>query len=105
MKKTKRKYILFAAKVISIFYIALLTLFSFDSENFIGLIIHLIPTMIFTICLIIAWFRPKLGGVLFALAGIGTIIVFNTYREAIPFITISTIPILTGILFWFSKKK
>lgn len=81
-------------------------MFAFDVPLFsLGFLIHLLPTIIFVVCLIIAWFKPKIGGILFVLAGIGTIIVFNTYREFITFVTISLIPIIIGILFWISKRK
>ena len=62
-------------------------------------------TFIFTALLIFAWFKPKIGGILYTLAGIGTIIVFNTYRELFTFLVISLIPVIIGALFWFSKKK
>jgi hypothetical protein len=93
------------AKIAAIAYIIFISLFAFDEILFSpGFLIHLIPTLIFTAILITAWFKPKVGGVLFALAGIGTIIVFNTYKELITLATISAIPIAIGALFWFSKK-
>jgi hypothetical protein len=106
MNKIKKKRINLSAKIVSVFYIALITLFSFDVKIFsLGFLIHLIPTLIFLACLIVAWFKPKIGGILFALAGIGTIIVFNTYREIFTLIVISLIPVIIGVLFWFGKKK
>lgn len=105
MNKVRRKHLNISAKIISILYIALITMFVFDSEDFIGLLIHLIPTLIFLVCLVIAWLKPKIGGILFALAGLGTIIAFNTYREIFILIVISLIPVIIGALFWFSKKK
>lgn len=81
-------------------------MFVFDTKILsLGFLIHLLPTIIFTICLITAWIKPKLGGILFSVAGIGTIIVFNTYREFMPFVAVSLIPVIAGILFFFSKKK
>ncbi len=101
----KRKHLNLSGKIVAILYIILITMFAFDVKIFsIGFLIHLLPTIIFVGCLITAWFKPKIGGILFALVGIGTIIVFNTYGEFITFITISLVPIVVGILFWFSKK-
>lgn len=103
MKKNK---LLMTAKIISIVYIILITALAFDEKLFsLGFLIHLIPTIIFTGILIFAWFKPKFGGIVFAIAGLGTILVFNTYRELIPFLAISLIPIITGILFYLSHKK
>lgn len=80
-------------------------MFAFDVKIFSwGFLIHLIPTIIFIACLITAWINPKTGGILFIIAGIGTVIVFNTYRELIPFLAISLVPIIVGIFFWLSKK-
>jgi hypothetical protein len=106
MKKIKRKHLSISAKIISIFYIILITMFVFDEKIFsLGFFIHLIPTMIFLGCLVVAWFKPQIGGIFFMTAGLGTIIFFNTYREIFTLIVISLIPIITGILFFLSKKK
>jgi hypothetical protein len=81
-------------------------MFAFDTEIFsVGFLIHLFPTVIFTACLVIAWFKPKIGGILFAVAGLGTIILFNTYREFLPFVSVSLVPVIIGILFLVSKNK
>ena len=93
-------------KILAIGYILIITAFSFDEPLIsIGFLIHLIPTVIFAGCLVLAWFKPKMGGALFALAGLGTIIVFNTYREFFVFLVVSIIPIIIGTLFWLSKEK
>ena len=105
MKKIKKRFGL-SAKIVSILYIVLITMFAFDVPIFSwGFLIHLVPTIIFLGCLIVAWFKPKIGGILFLIAGIGTIIVFNTYRDFIVFAAISLVPIIVGVLFWLSKKK
>jgi len=106
MKPQTKKRLNLAAKIVAILYIILLSMLAFDVPILSwGFLIHLLPTIIFIGCLIIAWFRPKIGGVLFVIAGIGTIIVFNTYREIITFLAISLIPVIVGILFFFSKRK
>ncbi len=101
MKKIKPAWIL---RILAILFIAFITLFAFDASSFVGFLIHLLPTLIFSGCLVIAWFKPKIGGILFAFAGAGTIIVFNTYRELVPFLAVSVIPIIIGVLFFTSPK-
>lgn len=102
----KKSWINPTAKIISIIYIIFITLFAFDVKIFsLGFLIHIIPTIIFAGILVYAWYKPKIGGILFTIAGLGTIIVFNTYREFIPFLAVSLIPIIVGILFGFSDKK
>lgn len=106
MKPKIKKILNISAKILAIIYIALLTMLAFDVPILsLGFLIHLTPTFIFTGCLIIAWLKPKIGAVLFALAGIGTIIVFHTYRDWVVFAIISLIPIIIGILFFLSNKK
>jgi len=106
MKQKTKKRLNLSAKIVAILYIALITMFAFDVPILSwGFLIHLIPTLIFLGCLIFAWFKPKIGGILFVIAGLGTILFFNTYRELITFTTISLIPIIVGILFVFSNKK
>jgi cytochrome c oxidase subunit IV len=105
MKKKKANKLNFVAKILAILYILFITLFVFDAENFLGLLIHLLPTFIFLICFIVALFRTKIGGILFVLSGIGTMIFFKTYQGIISFILILAIPILIGLMFYLSEKK
>ena len=104
MKKKKFK-LFWIPRILAILFIIFISLFALDTPFGLGFLIHIIPTFIFISCLVIAWFRPKIGGILFAVAGAGTIIVFNTYREIITLSIISIIPIIIGILFFFLKKK
>lgn len=104
--KMKRNYLNLPAKILAILYLVFISLFAFDTPILsVGFLIHLLPTLILAGCLVFAWFKPKVGGILFVVAGLGTVVVFNTYRELISFVVISGIPILVGILFGFSKKK
>jgi hypothetical protein len=86
-------------------YIALITLLSFDATTLLGFLVHSLPSIIFLATLIIFWKKPKSAGVLFALEGMGTIIFFNTYRDLFVLFVISIVPILIGLLFFFSKVK
>lgn len=105
MKKKKINIFKFVTRILAIIYILFITIFAFDSQNFIGFLIHLIPTLIFLICFVVSVFKSKIGGILFVLAGIGTIIFFNTYAEITSFILISIAPIIIGLMFYLSKKK
>jgi len=101
----KNKKLFWIPRILAIAYILFLSLFSFDTDFGIGFLIHLLPSMIFTGCLILAWFKPKVGGILFSIAGLGTIIVFNTYRDLFVLFMISVIPIIIGIAFALLKRK
>jgi hypothetical protein len=101
MKKIK---FLDIVRMLIIAYALFISLFAFDVSSYLGFFIHLIPTFIFLGTLIFTWKKPKIAGVLFTLEGIGTIIVFNTYRDLFVLFVISLIPILIGILFFFLKN-
>lgn len=102
----KSKHFSLSAKIVSVFYIVLITLFAFDTKVLsLGFLIHLLPTAIFVFCLAVSWFKPKIGGILFIIMGAGTIIAFNTYRDLLVLLAISAVPIIIGILFFISKKK
>jgi hypothetical protein len=105
-KKTKQLKVtlLNIARELIIAYILFITLFSFDASSLIGFLIHSIPTIIFLGTLILFWKNPKIAGILFALEGLGTIIVFNTYRDLFVLFVISLIPVIIGLLFFLSKN-
>jgi len=105
VKRNKKIKILNFARGLIIAYIIFISIFAFDVSSVLGFFIHLLPTFIFLGTLILTWGKPKFAGILFILEGIGTIIVFNTYRDLFVLFAISLIPILIGILFLISKKK
>jgi len=92
------------ARILIVVYAIFIGLFSLDTKLGLGFLIHLLPTIIFLATLIFTWKYSKIAGILFILEGIGTIIVFNTYRDLFVLFTISIVPILIGSLFLFSKK-
>jgi hypothetical protein len=110
-KSNKKKARQFKATMLNIsreliiIYIVLITLLSFDATTLLGFLVHSLPSIIFLATLIVFWKKPKITGVLFSLEGIGTIIFFNTYRDLFVLFMISIVPILIGLLFFFSKAK
>jgi len=107
MKNKTRKQLALTAKILSILYISLITLLAFDTPVFsIGFLIHLVPSIILIVCLFISWkISDFYGGILFIIAGIGTLIFFKTYKEIISFFLVSLPPLATGTLFLISSKK
>jgi len=107
-------------RVLAIFFIAFLSLFSLDifDENrgfwmtILGLLMHNIPSLILIIVLIISWNYEIIGGVAFILAGLLYIVlifmnpVFNWYMLFWSMI-IAGPAFLIGILFLlnWSKRK
>ena len=108
MKKTKKKNkfdLIWVPRILIIAYILFISLFALDTPLGIGFLIHLIPTLILIAILIFTWKNSKLAGILFIIAGIGTIIFWNTYRDLLVFGIISLIPVIIGILFLTFKRK
>lgn len=93
------------ATISSILYICLYIMLSLDVKIFtVGFLIHSIPTIILLTTLVISQTKEKIGGALFIIEGLGTIIVFNTYRDLVTLLSISLVPIIIGIIFIYSKK-
>jgi sorbitol-specific phosphotransferase system component IIC len=101
MKKIKSLNI---ARILIIAYALFIGIFALDAESLVGFLIHILPSLIFITTLVITWKNPRIAGILFVLEGIGTIIVFNTYRDLFVLLVVSLLPILTGLLFFFSKN-
>ena len=78
MTELSRRTLLWVPRVLSIVYIAFLSLFALDafSEEYgfwrtlLALAIHLIPSLVLVSSLVLAWRREWIGGVLFAAAGL-----------------------------------
>ena len=120
MKRSISKIIFWMPRVLAIFFIAFLSLFSLDifDENrgfwmtILGLLMHNIPSLILIIVLIISWNYEIIGGVAFILAGLLYIVlifmnpVFNWYMLFWSMI-IAGPAFLIGILFLlnWSKRK
>lgn len=97
-------------RILALGYILFLSLFALDvfipGKNLIyyavALFMHLIPNILLTILLIIAWRKEVLGGVLFILAGI---LFFLYFRNPILINTLLLGPIfIIGLLFLLHKK-
>lgn len=124
MERTVNKFIYWIPRVLSIFFVLFLALFSLDvfEGNYgfwgtaLALFMHNIPALILLVILIISWKREIVGGIGFILAGLaymGTILAnilstgFEWYYLAWA-IQISGIAFLVGILFlvgWFKKRR
>ena len=97
---------------LAILYILLLSLFSLDvfSEGYafpellLALFMHLLPALVLTAILVLAWYRPKWGGIAFLVLGLVFTIFFHTYENIVAFLVISLPLFVTGGLFVWSGK-
>ncbi len=90
---------------IAVFYSVLLSLFALDVEDdsiwrtALGFVIHLIPALIVLGCTVLAWKKPRTGGIAFLLLGVGFTWFFNTYKDMSAFLILSVPLFVAGGLF------
>jgi hypothetical protein len=112
-KQTKKKAKSFRDKVtllnvarsLIVLYSLFLAIFALDTPFGIGLLVHLLPTIIILGTLVLTLKNHFIAGSLFILEGLGTIFIFHTYRDLFVFFIISAIPLLIGIMFLIASKK
>ena len=103
-----------APRILGILFAIFISLFAFDVfgqgtgfwKTLLALLIHLIPTFLLIIILILSWKRPWIGGIFFILLGIAYIIWSSQSGRGSQIIYIPLF--LVGILFltsWFFRKE
>ena len=113
MKSTLQRKILFwTPRALATLYILFISMFALDvfgeyekiGQILVALFMHLIPTFILIACLIVAWKKPLIGGIIFIALGLGFTLFFKTYKEFFSFLLI-TFPLLAiGTLFIIDQK-
>jgi ABC-type multidrug transport system fused ATPase/permease subunit len=104
--------------ILSILFVSIFALDAFNPENTIGeqigdFLMHMIPSFVLTIILVLAWKWEKLGGILFTIIGVGLspFVFFHNYRMnesiwlSLSIILVVTIPFaVIGVLFLMSHR-
>jgi hypothetical protein len=109
MLKTLR----WVARILTILFILFIGLFSIDvffegygfPEVLIAFFMHNVPTILLTACLIVAWKKPKIGGVLFILLALASLIFFKTYNDLIVVLLITMPPAVIGLIFIYESVR
>ncbi|MFH1827015.1 MAG: hypothetical protein ABH812_01105 [bacterium] len=107
------KVLKWTPRVLSILFTLFIGIFALDvfsegynvSELLIAFIMHSIPTFFFALVTYVSWKKPKIGGIIFIILAILTIFAFGTYKHVFSFLTITAIPLITGILFLLNKRS
>jgi hypothetical protein len=110
--KPLQKFIYWAPRTLCIITASFLSIFALDvfRENqgilkiFFALMMHLIPTFIMIIIIILSWRREWIGGILFNLLGIFYIVAIRGRFPIATYFLIAGPLILTGVLFLLSWK-
>jgi len=115
MNKTLKQILFWTPRIGGILFILFISLFALDIfdmqlglwETIVGLFMHLIPSFLLTIALIIAWKWEWVGAVIF----IGWAIWYVTFMQGFywtVYIVIAGLPALIGLLFlagWIWRKQ
>jgi hypothetical protein len=92
-----KKLFYWLPRILSVLFILFISLFALDAFDdpqwYIAFPIHLIPTFILLFLTLIAWKRPKFGGLVFCLFGLLSYFIFHTL--------ILTLPVLFIGIFYF----
>lgn len=114
-----KAFLLWAPRALAVLFILVLALFAMDVfsmgadfwATLGGFFIHLIPSLILLVILVLSWRDALLGGLLFIITGTLFTIRFGTWQNWGLFAIISIPPVLIGLLFvaqWLyikSKKQ
>lgn len=108
-----KKALFWLPRILTIVFILFISVFSLDvfSEYsgfalLVALFMHLIPSLILTVLLIVSWKWEKIGGILFILLAIGFFIFFSGGYDMPIGALITALPALViGILFLINSYK
>lgn len=120
--KTSIEILHWAPRIICILAILFISSFALDSfspdltiwQQIVAFLIHLIPSFILLVLLIVAWKREFIGGIIFTLIGLGfsPFIFLHNYKMnqsvwmSLTIVLVITVPfIIAGILFIVSNGK
>lgn len=109
----KNKILCWIPRVLAILFIVFISLFALDAfseegsfwQILLGFLIHLIPTVILVVLLVVAWRCQTVGGWLYLALGLVFTFYFDTYEHMITFFVVSGPLFLIGILFLISAMK
>ncbi|MHB1050260.1 MAG: DUF7670 domain-containing protein [Bacteroidota bacterium] len=112
MKYSTKAVVLWSPRVLAILFALFISLFAFDVfdgksgilETLIGFAIHLIPTGIIVIAIILSWHREWIGGIVFIFLPI--FYIYSTWGRfpLSVYLIMCTPPMITGILYFVNWK-
>ncbi len=108
----RRRILGWAARGVGVAIALLLAILSLDSiqetEGFwlstLSLLLHLIPTYLVLIALAVAWYRPRVGAMMFIALGVAYVIAVWPHFSWAATLTISGPLVLAGLLFLASRS-
>lgn len=110
-KDRMNKVVYWVPRILAILFIAFISLFALDVFNeysgwtiALALLIHLIPSIILIIFLVVAWNWEKIGGVIFIALGIIFGFAFDAFEYWLGFLLLVLPQFIIGVLFLISHR-
>ena len=112
MKKIAEKIVFYGARILAVLFIVFVSLFALDvfgegygaPETIIALFMHLIPTILLILILILSIKNPRVGGAMFIFTGVSYFIMTSGgSMDIVTKLIIGIPPLMAGVLFLFSK--
>ncbi len=110
MKWTRKDWIVWTPRVLSILFICFISLFALDvfeegrswTEILVALLMHLIPSYVLILILVFAWRRPWVGTIAYTALAIAYGVIA---RRHLSWILVIAVPLLVmAVLFWLSWR-
>lgn len=92
-------------RILVLAFAIFLALFSLDASDNIGLLMHLIPSVIILAVALILWKYDQIAGVAFIILGIIATIYYNTYTNPLTFLFVSCPYFLIGVLYLLTHYR
>lgn len=91
--------------ILLVIFVSLFALDVFGPEfSWLALLMHMIPTLIVLIILIISWRWSRIGGILWILIGIYYVIMTGGREHFVTYLVMTLPAIVTGTLFFIGRK-
>ena len=113
MKEPRKTILFWCPRILSILFAAFITLFALDvfeegyalGELLVALFMHLVPTFVIILLIIIAWKREWIGAIFFLGLAIFYIIVFRSELDWVILLIIPLPLLICSILYLLSWKQ
>jgi hypothetical protein len=116
MKETRGRALSWAPRILGVLFAVFISLFALDvfgegysfGETMVALAMHLIPTALIVLALVIAWRWEWIGAILFAALGAGYVVVSRGWADWIAYLLISGPLFAIAALFladWLYRRR
>ena len=111
--KSQTLWLTWTPRVLAIAYALFLALFGLDVfdgsaplwQEFLGFLIHSVPTFIIIALTVVAWKWRDIGGLVFIILDLAFVLFFRWWQHPLTFLVLGLPPLVIGLLFIFSQEN